>query len=97
MTSPPGIPASVTFAAPGCSGPSNSSPIAKPESRWHLTDPAARDDAVTGACKESGLLPFVNFNRVHVVPPCTVTDGEAREGLALLDAALEIADRHTVA
>ena len=54
-------------------------------------------NAVTGACKESGLLPFVNFNRVHVVPPCTVTDGEARQGLALLDAALEIADRYTVA
>jgi len=31
------------------------------------------------------------------VPPCTVTDGEARQGLALLDAALEIADRYTVA
>src|SRR6478736_4630776 len=54
-------------------------------------------NAVTGACKESGLLPFVNFSRVHVVPPCTVTDGEARQGLALLDAALEIADRYTVA
>jgi taurine---2-oxoglutarate transaminase len=44
-----------------------------------------------------GSLPFVNFNRVHVVPPCTVTDCEARQGLALLDAALEIADRYTVA
>jgi taurine--2-oxoglutarate transaminase len=54
-------------------------------------------NAVIGACKESGLLPFANFNRIHVVPPCTVTDQEAREGLALLDAALDTADSHTLA
>jgi taurine--2-oxoglutarate transaminase len=54
-------------------------------------------NAVIGVCKESGLLPFANFNRIHVVPPCTVTDQEAREGLALLDAALDTADSHTLA
>ncbi|CAL9499021.1 5-aminovalerate aminotransferase DavT [Streptomyces sp. enrichment culture] len=47
------------------------------------------------ACKASGLWPFVNMNRVHVVPPCTVTEAEAKEGLALLDEALTVADRHT--
>lgn len=46
------------------------------------------------ACKAAGLLPFANFNRIHVVPPCTVTDEEAREGLAILDAALDVADGH---
>lgn len=40
------------------------------------------------ACKQRGLLPFVNMNRLHVVPPCTITAEEARYGLALLDEAL---------
>ncbi|MFJ3922712.1 aspartate aminotransferase family protein [Streptomyces sp. NPDC090022] len=47
------------------------------------------------ACKKSGLWPFVNMNRTHVVPACTITDEEAKEGLALLDEALTVADRHT--
>ena len=46
------------------------------------------------ACKANGLLPFANFNRIHVVPPCNVSDEEAREGLAILDAALDVADSH---
>jgi taurine--2-oxoglutarate transaminase len=36
-------------------------------------------------CKRRGLLPFTNYNRLHVVPPCTVTDSEAKDGLAILD------------
>ncbi|NKZ15075.1 aspartate aminotransferase family protein [Mycolicibacterium septicum DSM 44393] len=52
-------------------------------------------NAVVGACKANGLLPFANFNRVHVVPPCNVTAEEAREGLAILDKALDVADQHT--
>jgi taurine--2-oxoglutarate transaminase len=50
--------------------------------------------ALVGACKERGLLPFTNFNRLHVVPPCTITDEEAKEGLAILDEALVVADEH---
>ena len=50
---------------------------------------------LVAACKSRGLLPFVNFNRMHVVPPCTVTDEEAKEGLAILDDALTVADDHT--
>ncbi|MCF6377866.1 aspartate aminotransferase family protein [Nocardioides KLBMP 9356] len=45
--------------------------------------------AIVKACQERGLLPFVNFNRIHVVPPLTTTDDEAREGLAILGAALD--------
>ena len=37
------------------------------------------------------MLPFVNYNRIHVVPPLTTTDEEAREGLAILDDALAAA------
>ncbi|MDV7286361.1 aspartate aminotransferase family protein, partial [Mycolicibacterium fortuitum] len=47
--------------------------------------------AVVGACKANGLLPFANYNRIHVVPPCNVTEAEAREGLAILDSALDVA------
>lgn len=50
---------------------------------------------LVAACKERGLIPFANFNRLHVVPPCTLSDEEAKEGLAILDEALAVADRHT--
>ncbi|MET8412880.1 aspartate aminotransferase family protein [Streptomyces sp. NPDC005195] len=53
-------------------------------------------DDVVAACKERGLWPVYNFNRVHVVPPCTITDEEAREGLAILDEALNEADKYVV-
>ncbi|RYC14293.1 aspartate aminotransferase family protein [Nocardioides zhouii] len=45
--------------------------------------------AVVKACQERGMLPFANYNRIHVVPPLTTTEDEAREGLAILDAALD--------
>ena len=56
------------------------------------TSPAM--NALVAACKERGLLPFVNFNRLHVVPPCTLSDTEAKEGLVILDEALAVADGH---
>ena len=49
---------------------------------------------VIGKCKELGLLVFANFNRIHVVPPLNTSDDIVREGLALLDQALALADRH---
>jgi taurine--2-oxoglutarate transaminase len=44
------------------------------------------------ACKQGGLWPFIHFNRTHVVPPCTTSVDEVREGLAILDEALTVAD-----
>jgi taurine--2-oxoglutarate transaminase len=41
-----------------------------------------------GALKKRGVLPFANYHRLHVVPPCTISDEEAKEGLAILDDAL---------
>ncbi|AYF77328.1 aspartate aminotransferase family protein [Nocardia yunnanensis] len=55
----------------------------------------AMTEAVAAA-KAAGLLLFVNFNRLHVVPPCTISEAEAKEGLAILDHALTVADGHTV-
>lgn len=44
--------------------------------------------AIVAACRRRGLLPFVNYNRIHAVPPLTITAEEAREGIDILDAAL---------
>jgi taurine--2-oxoglutarate transaminase len=44
--------------------------------------------AIVAACTRRGLLPFTNFNRIHLVPPLTITTDEAHEGLEILDQAL---------
>jgi taurine--2-oxoglutarate transaminase len=44
--------------------------------------------AILAACTRRGLLPFANFNRIHVVPPLTISDDEARTGLAIIGEAL---------
>jgi len=46
--------------------------------------------------KKRGAMPFMNFNRLHVVPPCTITEAEAKEGLAILDEAFAAIDKHYV-
>ncbi|MEU8483743.1 MULTISPECIES: aspartate aminotransferase family protein [unclassified Streptomyces] len=51
--------------------------------------------AFGAAAKKNGLWPFINMNRTHVVPPCNVTEAEAKEGLAALDEALTVADGYT--
>lgn len=56
------------------------------------TSPAMTE--LVAACTERGLLPFVNFNRVHLVPPCNISEADARQGLAILDEALTVADRY---
>jgi taurine--2-oxoglutarate transaminase len=57
------------------------------------TSPAMNE--LVAACKARGLLPFTNYHRLHVVPPCTVSDADAKEGLAMLDEALSVADAYT--
>lgn len=47
---------------------------------------------VIAALKAEGVLPFANFNRIHVVPPLNIPDDLLREGLAALDRALDVAD-----
>ena len=54
-------------------------------------------NAVIAACKSGGLLPFANFNRIHAVPACNITDAEVAEGLAILDKALDVADTYVTA
>ena len=56
------------------------------------TSPAMTE--LVGECRKRGLMPFTNYNRMHVVPPCTVTDAEAKEGLAIIDEVLTLTDQH---
>ena len=48
-------------------------------------------EAVSTA-KSLGLLPFTNSHRIHAVPPCTVSEAEAQEGLDILDRVLDRVD-----
>jgi len=59
-----------------------------------VTDPATKEPVpaatigrLRAALLERGYLPFLSDNRIHVVPPCVVTQEEARRGLEILDAA----------
>jgi len=58
----------------------------EPLAPYGASSPAMNE--LVAACKREGLLPLTNFNRLHVVPPCTITAEEAPEGLARLDRAL---------
>jgi taurine---2-oxoglutarate transaminase len=51
-------------------------------------------NTLVAECKNRGLMPFTNYNRLHVVPPCTISAAEAKEGIAILDEALTAADRY---
>ncbi|CAB4589852.1 unannotated protein [freshwater metagenome] len=43
---------------------------------------------IVATCKKNGLMPFNNFNRIHMVPPCNVSSEEALEGIKLLSNSL---------
>jgi taurine--2-oxoglutarate transaminase len=49
-------------------------------------------NALVAECRARGLMPFTNYNRLHVVPPCIVSEAEAKEGLAILDEVLTVID-----
>jgi len=51
---------------------------------------------LVGALKAHGVLPFTNYHRLHVVPPCIITADQAREGLAAIDKALTTIGHHYV-
>ena len=62
---------------------------------FNAAGPAAAPVAeVVAACKKQGLLVFAHFNRIHVVPPLTTSEDELRQGVAILDDALTLADAH---
>lgn len=50
--------------------------------------PVADVVAIKGRLLKSGLLPFSADNRIHVVPPCIVTEAQVARAIDLYDAAL---------
>jgi taurine--2-oxoglutarate transaminase len=44
--------------------------------------------AVLDGCVSRGMVPFVNFNRVRLVPPLTISPDQLTGGIGILDAAL---------
>ncbi|NBP92276.1 MAG: aspartate aminotransferase family protein [Actinobacteria bacterium] len=54
---------------------------------------AAMNELVAG-CKKRGLMPFTNYNRMHVVPPCNVSEVEVKEGLAIMDEVFTEISKH---
>jgi taurine---2-oxoglutarate transaminase len=71
--------------------------VSNRETRAMLAPYGGASEAMTrlGALtRANGLLVFINFNRMHVVPPCIITEAEAKEGLAILDEALTEVDAY---
>ncbi len=60
--------------------------VADPATREPLGAPAVA--RLKGELLDRGLLPLTADNRLHVVPPCVITEAEVSEGLAIIDAAL---------
>nr|WP_246142746.1 aspartate aminotransferase family protein [Nocardioides rubriscoriae] len=65
-----------------------------------VTDPATRapvPPALIGLAKKEalsrGLVPFAADNRIHVVPPCVVTDDECARALSIYDEVLTLLDK----
>lgn len=56
------------------------------------TSPAMTE--LVSACKKLGLMPFTNYNRMHICPPCNVSEAEIREGFAILDQAFSSISSH---
>ncbi|WP_382304698.1 aspartate aminotransferase family protein [Herbiconiux sp. UC225_62] len=59
--------------------------VSDPETRAPLS--AGGVGALKAALLSRGLLPFTADNRLHVVPPCVVTDAEVERALAIYDEA----------
>jgi taurine--2-oxoglutarate transaminase len=63
-----------------------------PLAPYGASSPAMNELVAT--CKKLGLFPFNNFNRIHICPPCNVSEAEIREGIAILDQALSTIAHH---
>ena len=64
---------------------------------FNASGPAAAPMAeVMAACKAGGVWPFAHFNRLHVAPPLVIDEEQLRAGIAAIDAALDVADAHSV-
>jgi len=63
-----------------------------PLAPYGTSSPAMNE--LVAACKKLGLMPFNNYNRMHICPPCNVSEAEIREGFAILDQAFASIAHH---
>ena len=63
-----------------------------PIAPYGASSPAMNE--LIAACKKNGLMPFPNFNRLHMTPPCNISEADARLGLEMLDKALTEIEKH---
>jgi taurine--2-oxoglutarate transaminase len=57
-----------------------------PMAPYGASSPAMNE--LIAACKKNGLMPFPNFNRLHMTPPCNISEADAKLGLEMLDTSL---------
>ncbi|MER7274519.1 aspartate aminotransferase family protein [Dactylosporangium sp. NPDC000244] len=65
--------------------------VSDPVTREPLAPYGGSSDAmnrIVAGCKQRGLLPFVNYNRIHLVPPLTSTVEQVADAIDILDAAI---------
>jgi taurine--2-oxoglutarate transaminase len=58
----------------------------EPLAPYGSSSPAMNE--LVAACKKNGLMPFNNFNRIHLCPPCNISVEDAKLGLEILDKSL---------
>lgn len=63
-----------------------------PLAPYGASSPAMNE--LVAACKKLGLFPFNNYNRMHICPPCNISESELREGFAILDQAFASIAHH---
>lgn len=63
-----------------------------PLAPYGASSPAMNE--LVAECKKLGLFPFNNYNRIHICPPCNVSEAEVREGFAILDKAFTSIGHH---
>lgn len=71
--------------------------VADPSTREPLAPYGGTSPAMTelvNYLKSRGVLPFTNFNRMHIKPPLNIADEDLSEGLRVTDEALSIADKY---
>lgn len=72
--------------------------VADRATREPLSPYPTMNAAITGtvkAARDAGLVVFSSMNRIHLAPPLTTSSAQVAQAVAILDAALEVADSHT--
>ncbi len=67
----------------------------EPLAPYGASSPAMNE--LVAACRKNGLMPFANFNRLQLVPPCNISEADAKLGLELLDKSISEIDKYYTA